>query len=403
MSRAAYPNNNQTQAQPDSGTLLCNVHIVSPQGIIPGGWLLLQDGCIAALGTAEDALPEAGHCIEGQGGLVLPGFIDIHVHGGAGRDFMEADEAGLDAITGFHAGHGTTAMLATTLTASRAELTGVLKQVSRYMQRPMPYARLLGVHLEGPFINIRHKGAQNPEHIITPQTEWLDEWAEAYPGLIKIHTLAPEVAGAPPYIARLAAHGIIPALGHSDASFAEVSHAADQGLCHAVHTFNAMRPFHHREPGAAGAVLTDDRITAEVIADGHHAHPAAIKLLVRSKGPDRVLLITDAMAAAGLGPGDYELGGLPVVVQDGIARLRGTDSLAGSTLTMAQAFRFMVREVGVPVEQASRMASLNPARRLGISAMTGTLESGKRADVLLMDAQLNVSRVWIGGRELTKK
>jgi len=384
-------------------TLIIGANVVTPEGVLEGGWIWWQDGRIAGIGGSEAPPPEAAGAerVDGAGGWVLPGFIDVHVHGGAGHDFMDADREGIDAITKFHARHGTTGMLATTLTASREQLTAVLERVSRYVAEPMPYARLLGVHFEGPFINPKWKGAQNPDYIVPPQPEWLEDWASRYPGLIKLQTLAPENEGALEYIERLAAHGIVPSCGHTDATYDQIVAAADRGLRHAVHTFNAMKPLHHREPGTVGAVLTDDRITAEVIADGHHVHPAGLAIVARLKGTDKVILVTDAMSAAGMPDGDgYELGGLPVVMKCGVARLKDSGSLAGSTLTMISAFRLMVRRVGVSIPDASRMASANPARQIGVAGETGTLEAGKRADVLLLDADLELRRVWIGGRPL---
>ncbi|MBW5447974.1 N-acetylglucosamine-6-phosphate deacetylase [Cohnella sp. CFH 77786] len=391
--------------------LIVGAKIVTPAGILEDGWLWMRHGIIAGLGGvrgdggvagAERPPAEAENAVRvaGSGGWVLPGFIDMHVHGGAGHDFMDAEDEELRAITRFHGRHGTTGMLATSMTAPRENLSRVLERVSRFIGAGMPYARLLGVHIEGPFVSLKWKGAQNPAYILPPRLDWLEDWIRDYPGLIRMQTLAPETEGAPAYIERLAAAGAVPACGHTDATYDELVKAADRGLRHAVHTFNAMRPYHHREPGTVGAVLTDDRIMAEVIADGHHVHPAGIKLLVAAKGVDRVILVTDAMAAAGMPDGDYEIGGLPVVMAMGVARLKDGDSLAGSTLTMVDAFRFMVREVGVSVPDASKMASANPARQLGLAREVGTLEAGKRADVLLLDGSLTLRGVWVGGSEL---
>ncbi|OUM93814.1 MAG: N-acetylglucosamine-6-phosphate deacetylase [Thermobacillus sp. ZCTH02-B1] len=386
----------------EGGVLITNARIVPEEGEPFSGWLYMRDGRIAALGRADEEPPPdavSARRVDGEGGWALPGFIDLHVHGGAGCDFMDADEASFEAITRFHARHGTTGMLATTLTASKERLDAALEAASRYMASPMPYARILGVHLEGPFVNVRRKGAQNPDFIVPPRPDWLEDWAARWPGLIRIQTLAPETEGALEYIVRLSELGIVPACGHTDASWTEIRFAADRGLRHAVHTFNAMRPFHHREPGAVGAVLTDDRIMAEVVADGHHVHPAGVELLLRAKGSGGVILVTDAMAAAGMPDGEYELGGLSVTMRGGLARLRDLDILAGSTLTMIEAFRFAVRKVGVSVAEASRMASLNPARQIGADRETGSLRPGKRADVLLLDEDLVLRRIWIGGRE----
>ncbi|MBB6675332.1 N-acetylglucosamine-6-phosphate deacetylase [Cohnella nanjingensis] len=392
--------NGQTGAS--AGTLIEHARIVAPWGTIEDGWIWLSGGAIAAIGGASDPKPIAAanaELVDGAGGWVLPGFVDVHVHGGAGFDFMEANHEEIDAITRFHASHGTTGLLATSLTAPRDELTEVLERTSAYMSKPMPYAQILGVHFEGPFVNVKWKGAQNPEYILPPQAEWLEDWVSRYPGVIKLQTLAPETEGALDYIELLARHGIVPSAGHTDATYEQIVAAADRGLRHAVHTFNAMTPLHHRNPGTVGAVMSDDRIVAEVIADGHHVHPAAIKILTRAKGKDNVVLVTDAMSAAGMPDGDgYSLGGLPVVMKCGVARLKEGDSLAGSTLTMIAAFQNMVRRVGVSVEDASRMASGTPARELGLSGSIGSVEAGKRADVLLLDADLELRRVWIGGR-----
>ncbi len=387
---------------PDTGKfIIVGASIVTERHVIDNGWLLVSDGIVEAIGGSDDALPGTGYeIIDAQGGIVVPGFIDVHVHGGAGHDFMDADRDGLLAITRFHAEHGTTSILATSLTASRDELTAVLERVNDFMTEPMPYSQVLGVHFEGPFISEAWKGAQNPAYIVPPQPEWLEAWTARFPGVIKIQTLAPETEGALEYIELLARHGIVPSCGHTDATYDRIIAAADHGLRHAVHSFNAMRAFHHREPGTVGAVLTDKRIMAEVIADGHHVHPAGIKMLTAAKGEDNVMLVTDAMAAAGMPDGDYELGGLPVQMMCGVARLKASGNLAGSTLTMIDAFRYIVREIGIPLVGASKMASLNPARQLGIDGDRGALAPGKRADLLLLDDSLHIRQVWIGGKPI---
>lgn len=335
-------------------------------------------------------------------GLLIPGFVDVHVHGGAGHDFMYAGSREISETAALHAMNGTTTMLATTMTASKSDIDRALAEVSAYRSGGMPYAQIAGVHLEGPFISRKWPGAQNVEHIVPPNPEWLEEWTRAYPGLIRQVTLAPELEGAARIIAWLRDQGITAALGHTDASYEEVTAAADAGLSQAVHAFNQMTPLHHRRPGAAGAVLADNRIRAEVIADGIHVHPAAVSLLARLKGPDGLILITDAMSAAGLNDGIYSIGDLPVIVKDGSAHLRDhPDVLAGSTLTMIRGFRFLIREAGLTIEDASRAASLNPARSIGMEKVIGTLEAGKRADILLLDKGLELCGVWIKGRRLS--
>ncbi len=336
--------------------------------------------------------------VDAEGGWLMPGFIDMHVHGGFGADFMDGASESLDTITRFHAGHGTTGMLATTMTASKDAIEAALQAAAAYRAGDMPYAALLGVHLEGPFISEKWPGAQNPAHIKAPQLDWLKQWNAQWPGLIRQLTLAPEKAGAEETIRWLAAQGIIAACGHTDALYEEVVRAADAGLTQAVHTYNAMRGLHHREPGTLGAVLTDERIHAELIADGLHVHPAAIRLLLAAKSRDSVILITDAMAAAGMPDGDYSLGGLAVVVKDGEARLKDGGALAGSCLTMAGAVQFLREHTSLSMSEISRLASSNAARQLGLSARTGSIAVGKQADLVLLDKQLQVRSTWVQGR-----
>ncbi|MCY9663267.1 N-acetylglucosamine-6-phosphate deacetylase [Paenibacillus chondroitinus] len=387
-----------------SELVITGARIVTEQGVIEQGVVHLKDGVIASVQSSSawnsSTADPAVETIDARGSWLLPGFIDVHVHGGYGADFMEASPETLDTITRFHAKNGTTAMLATTMTQTHEAIDRVLGEVSRYMQEPMPYAQLLGVHMEGPFISPKWAGAQDPKLMLPPQLSWLQDWHERFPQLVKQLTLAPEVEGALETIAWLRDRGIVAACGHTDASYADIQSAVGAGLSHAVHTFNAMKPLHHREPGTVGAVLTDDRISGEVIADGHHVHPAAIRLLVKAKQPDGLLLITDAMSAAGLGDGQYDLGGQAVTVQSGVARLTEGGALAGSTLTMIDALRFMVREVGVSVEEASRFASGNPARLLQLQASHGSIAHGKQADLLLVSPELELERVWIRGKEL---
>jgi N-acetylglucosamine-6-phosphate deacetylase len=289
-------------------------------------------------------------------------------------------------------------MLATTMTAPHDALSAVLSVVDAYMKEEMPHTQLLGVHLEGPFISPKFPGAQNPEFIVLPQISWLEDWVKQHPDVIRLLTLAPEREGALALISWLNGQGITVACGHTDASYDQIEAAVDHGLHHAVHTYNAMRMLHHREPGTVGAVLSEDRIFAEVIADGHHVHPACIRLLSKAKPEDKLLLVTDAMSATGLGDGIYELGGLKVTVKAGVARLLEGDSLAGSTLTMIDAFRFCVEKVGLSIPQVSRMASGTPAATLGIADRMGSIAVGKQADLLLVSPDLKLHNVWVKGR-----
>ncbi|MCQ4088460.1 N-acetylglucosamine-6-phosphate deacetylase [Saccharibacillus sp. JS10] len=394
-------------SQPDdngSNLRFVNAKIVTPEGVIENGVCEVIDGKIDWIGSVDDISDQkeidvqSQHVIDAQGGWLLPGFVDIHVHGGMGEDFMDASKPDVLAkIAAFHGANGSTSMLATTMTASHAMIDDVLEAVWHYRKQGEKHgAHIEGVHLEGPFISPKWPGAQNPEHISPPRTDWLIDWEARFPGLIRQLTLAPEREGALDTIAWLRANGITAALGHTDASYEEVLAAIDAGLTHAVHTFNAMTPLHHRKPGTAGAVLGQGEIVAEVIADGIHVHPGAIQLLAKVKTDGNLVLVTDAMSAAGLGDGDYFLGDLPVVVKDGVALTQG-GALAGSRLTMAEGFRFLVQEARLSVERASDAASGAPARQAGLYEFTGSIQPGKRADFVLMDAALELRGVWAEG------
>lgn len=405
-------------------------HIVTPDGIRYDGVVRFEDGIIvdvdgtdhvrrtvgendglsadAANGSNGSNTSDGSNSSNGANtsdgsneGWIVPGFIDMHVHGGNGADFMDATPQAARAIAAFHGRHGTTSMLATTLTAPKPDIDRAMAAVAQAIaEDDGTGARLLGVHLEGPFLSPRWPGAQNPAYIVPPDQEWVEDWLTAYPGLLKQLTLAPEAEGAAPLIERLAREGVVVAAGHTDASYEQVVHAADKGLRQAVHTFNAMTGLHHRKPGTAGAVLTDDRICAEVIADGHHVHPGAIKLLTKTKTANNLILITDAVAAAGLGDGSYTLGGLEVTVANGVATLTHGNSLAGSTLTMIEAFRFMVRRVGLTVPEASALASANAARQLGLAARIGAIRPGMAADFVLLTPGLDIRAVYRDGRPI---
>ncbi|REK75881.1 N-acetylglucosamine-6-phosphate deacetylase [Paenibacillus paeoniae] len=381
-----------------------NVHIVLEDRVVRGS-VHVSNGRIATI-VSEDSsgeLPADVENVDGKGGWLLPGFIDVHVHGGFGGDFMYANSESYDRITKFHAAQGTTGMLATTMTASKEAIDAVLDAVAEYQQSGNQYAPLLGVHLEGPFISEKWPGAQNPAYIRDPQLEWLQEWNTKHPGMVKLLTLAPEKNNSKEAIAWMSENGIIAAAGHTDALYEEIKGAADAGLTHAVHTYNAMRGLHHREPGTLGAVLTDDRIYAEIIADGEHVHPAAIALMLAAKPLDRVIIVTDAIEAAGMSDGTYELGGLAVVVKNGTARLREGNALAGSSLTMIRAFRYMLNNTKLGILEVSQLASGNPARELGIFDQTGSIAEGKQADLVLADAEFNVERTWVSGRTVFSK
>lgn len=381
---------------------IIHAEVVTPNGMIHDGAVTVEEGKISYVGSSEGVPFEAEsgiQIIDARGNYLLPGFIDVHVHGGMLEDFSKPSKNALDAITKLHSSQGTTSMLATTMTLPKSILDNVLEEVNNYMKDDMPYAQLVGVHLEGPFISPKWPGAQNPEHIVPPNASWIEEWDSLYPGLIKQVTFAPEREGSHDLIRVLRKRGIVAAAGHTDASYEEFMSAAEVGLHHSVHMFNAMKPYHHRKPGTVGAILSSPQISTEIIADGIHVHEGGIKLLANIKTDHNLLLITDAMEAAGLGDGDYMLGDLPVVVKDKVCTLKDNEgTLAGSTLTMIRGFRHLVKEIGFSIERASEVASYNPAKLIRIDHMTGSIETQKQADLLLIDQDLELEKVWVKGR-----
>ncbi|BAS27138.1 N-acetylglucosamine-6-phosphate deacetylase [Limnochorda pilosa] len=328
--------------------------------------------------------------IQAEGGYLCPGFVDIHVHGGGGADVMDASPGALRQIARTHARHGTVALLATTVSAPYEHVRRVMEAVQETSDGLDEGSEILGVHLEGPHLSPRRAGAQNPEYLTPPDPRELEALMERFPGLLAMVTLAPELDGASELIELLHRSGVVPAVGHSDATYEQAVEAFQHGAQHAVHTFNGMNPLHHRAPGVPGAVITTRPVTAELIADGFHVHPGVARLLWQVKGPDRLVLVTDAMRATDLPDGRYELGGLEVEVHAGAARLAGSETLAGSTLTLERAVRWMANEVGVPLADAVRLASQNPARRLGLGDRLGSLEVGKDGSVVLLDGELRV-------------
>ncbi|HDI11393.1 MAG TPA: N-acetylglucosamine-6-phosphate deacetylase [Candidatus Acetothermia bacterium] len=352
------------------------------------GDVLIADGSILALGEQAYATGIQNLLVPDL--YVAPGFIDLQVNGGAGHNFEDATPREIRKIVDFYVSHGTTGLLPTTVTAPIAEIRETISRVKE-ANRPA----VLGMHIEGPFISNERKGAQNPEHILDPSVEKFNELVEGHEGFIKIVTLAPERPGANQLITRVREIGAVPSLGHSDATYEQALAAIERGIGLFTHMFNAMREFHHRAPGAVGAALDSD-VYVELICDGIHVHPAAVRLVARAKGVDRICLVTDAFSATGLPDGEYSLGGLPVFVRGGVARLPD-GTLAGSTLTMDRAVKNFMEFTGCSLPEAVRCASLNPARLLGIDDRKGSLEVGKDADLVIFDEDLTVHYTILGG------
>ncbi|MDF2629462.1 MAG: N-acetylglucosamine-6-phosphate deacetylase [Symbiobacteriaceae bacterium] len=333
-----------------------------------------------------------------KAGYISPGFIDIHIHGGGGGDFLDADPEAVAAITETHSRFGTTGMLCTTLTASEADIVGAIRAAKA---APRKGARILGYHVEGPFINARFKGAQDERYARPGTTAEVDRiMAEGRPGDVWHFTIAPELPGHLEVIRHMAARGAVVSAGHTECTYDQLAAGAEAGVRHVTHLYNAMRGLHHREPGTVGAALTLPNLTVELIADGFHIHPAALKVAVAARGAESVILVSDAMRATGLPDGEYSLGVLPVWVKDGQCRL-ADGTIASSVLTMNKAVKNMVELAGVSLPAAVAMASRNPARRYNLPK--GAIAPGLDADLVLLDPELNVLETIVGGETVFTK
>jgi N-acetylglucosamine-6-phosphate deacetylase len=371
---------------------IVNGSVYTPEQVLAPGTVLIEDGRITAVGSADTlAAPPDGPVIDAEGKAVVPGFIDIHMHGLMGHDSMGPDMAYV--IRDLPA-FGVTAFLGTTLTLPRDEVFAGLEAMARVLDAPPAGARCLGIHLEGPHLAPERPGMATSEWFEPLSWEGFQELHAAAGGHIRMLTFAPEVDGAMASIPRLVEAGVVPVIGHSDATFDQVAQAVQLGLSHATHTFNAMRPLHHREPGVLGAVMYFDEIVAELIADGVHVHPAAMAILLRVKGLERVALVSDAAPLAGLPDGEYEWEHKPVFVRDGSCRL--TDgTIAGAHALLDTGVRNLVNLVGLPLEQALVPATRVPADVLG--ERKGRLAAGYDADIVLLDRDYTPVLTMVGG------
>jgi N-acetylglucosamine-6-phosphate deacetylase len=379
--------------------------ILTPQEELLDTVIIVEDGRITAIGHRDEVkIPEGAKDYVASGMTVVPGFVDVHIHGAGGHDVMEATPAALDCITSTVARHGTTSILATTVTAPVDETCKSLEGIAQYIRsHEQPEntglaAEILGIHLEGPFISKARRGVHPPDSIARPSIEILDKFRAASDGLIRILTVAPEIPGALDLIRAAVANGIVAAIGHTDADYEQTRAAIQAGARHAVHFYNAMRPFSHRDPGVIGAILTEPDVTAEIIADGIHVAGPAIQVLLGTKGFDTVLLASDATAATGMRDGNFRLGNIEVTVKDGVCR-NSEGKLAGSTLTLDRALRYIVA-LGVPLIDALRMATILPARRLGLAGKKGIIAIGADADLVVLTPDLHISGVMTRGAGL---
>jgi N-acetylglucosamine-6-phosphate deacetylase len=381
--------------------------------------LLIEDGRIERVAArAEMEIPIGVRVEDFPGAALAPGLIDIHVHGGAGHDVMSATPDGFAAMGRLMAAHGVTGYCPTTVTAPLdATFAALARLADRIEAHHQPGARPLGIHLEGPFISHEKRGVHPPAHLQPPSVELFARMYEAARGHIALLTIAPELPGACAVIAEAVRRGVGVSLGHSNAELDAARAAIAAGAHHATHTFNAMRAFDHRDPGLLGAVLADDRLTADIIADGIHVHPAVIALFLRAKGPERAVLITDAISAAGMPDGRYRLGSFDVEVAAGKC-LSDEGRLAGSVLTLDAAVRNVMAFAGWDLQSALRLATLNPAHVLGVAQPPsvvpkvphicpplanvgkGLLADGADADIIVLSPAGEVLRTIIGGAGL---
>ncbi len=376
-------------------TTLSGLNVYTSDGVLQGASVVIQDGIIADI-----ILTKPGQDISFPANYhLIPGLIDLHVHGMDGCDVMDANPEALTKISQALIRSGTTAFLATTMTASTQNIEKTLLAVREYMavQHEAPGAIMLGVHLEGPFISPKKAGAQCADHILSPSIETLHHWQQLSENAIKLVTFAPELTNHE-FIAYLKKNNIIAALGHSDANYAETMHAMQQGCDYVTHLFNAMRGIHQREPGMVTAALLED-VWTELIVDGVHLHPAIVKLILKMKGMEKMVLVTDAMRATCLHNGVYDLGGQKVTVKENTATL-SDGTLAGSVLRMPQAIKNMLQFTGCDLLDAVKMASENPAKVLGIFDKKGSIAIDKDADLVVLDEHFNVVMTICGGHKI---
>lgn len=373
---------------------------VLPDREVPHALVLIVGEALVFAGPAAEAeLPEGAERVDASGRYVLPGLIDTHVHGTHGDDVMLSGADGIRRISARFPQYGTTAWLPSTISARHGELVDAIRWCVEAQKNPAEGAEIVGLHVEGPYINLKRKGAQPAEGVRDPDMGEVEELLQAAEGQMRVMTLAPELPGALELIRTLVARGVIASIGHTDATYDEALAGIQAGATHATHLFNAMRPLHHRDPGVIAACLNEPEVLAEVIPDGVHLDPRIVRLALRTKGPDRTALITDAFSATGLPDGEHTLGPHRVYVRGPLCTLED-GTIAGSILTMERAVRNAMEFARVSLVDAVRMSSLIPARIAGCADRKGSLEQGKDADVTLLDSEFRCRATWVRGRRV---
>jgi N-acetylglucosamine-6-phosphate deacetylase len=363
--------------------------------------VLIEDGQIGSIVSRDSVeVPGGARILDFPGATLAPAFFDVHIHGAAGHDVMEATPQALDTMGRFLASRGTGSYLATTVTAPLDATLRALTGLAQLITEPATPGRAtpIGIHLEGPFLSHEKRGVQPAEYLLAPDTGTFDRMFDAAEGHVRLMTLAPELPGAAELTAHATARGVRVSVGHSNATAAETRAAVAAGAVSATHTFNAMRALDHREPGVLGTVLTSDALYAELICDGIHTDPEIVQLWWKAKGPERAILVTDAMSAAGMPDGEYQLGGFAVQVAEGRAMARGV--LAGSVLTLDRALANFIKFTAATVEQGLRLLTANPAAMTGLSDYCGTIAVGRIANLVALDPAGQLIASIVGGQTM---
>lgn len=368
-----------------------NGKIIVENTLVTDQILLFEDKIIDLIPESEFQKFSVNHVYDAMGRYVSPGFIDIHSHGAMGHDSMDGDWQGIKAMAEGFASHGVTGFLATTMTMDWVSIEGALKSIQKAAVKTGG-AKVFGCHLEGPFISPHRAGAQNPGFIQKPDFRLLENFKE----LIRVVTMAPELEDAEAFIKECTGNGIVISIGHSRGTYEDAIRAIRNGAQSITHTFNAMTALNHREPGIVGAAMDSDDVFCELIADNIHVHPAAQRILLKAKGIDRVILVTDSMRAGGMGDGAYDLGGQTVIVEGNSARLEN-GTLAGSVLTIDRALRNFKKNTGISVTDAVKTVTENPAKLLKMNDTVGSIEIGKYSDLVIFDDDFSISHTFVNG------
>jgi N-acetylglucosamine-6-phosphate deacetylase len=379
-------------------TFITAGHLITPEQWIDIPIIVVDAGIITDVRARNEVeLPAGARRLDFPDLILAPGLIDIHIHGGASHDVMEADDKALARIEMLLARHGVTAYLPTTVTATQGRILQALEHLGKAAGRNENTGRAIpiGIHLEGPFISHAKRGVHPPANLIQPSPSALERFWQASEGKIRMMTIAPEIPGAVETIRYARTLGVHSSLGHSNATHEEARAGIAAGADHATHTFNAMRPLDHRDPGILAAVLEDDSLSADIIVDGIHVDPSVVRLFLRAKGDDRAILITDAISATGMPEGTYKLGDFEVQVKDG--RCESAGKLAGSVLTLDRAIRNVMSFARWQLQRTVKLATLNPARLLGVTNQRGIVATGRRADLVALTHDGTVVHTIIGG------